>query len=209
MQHRGVAVDDPRNAGPIAFFAPKKATRESLRHRLTVVMRGKSPADVDAAVDRVLDKIARGPIRPDPPVSQSLGEVADPWYGLGTHPDIIEIMWKLDDELPRRCRWVFWGCPALVHPDTGVVFAVGMGTIGHVIRLPPHVLETADPRHARIVVSGNPGQTFDIGPAGPEWRFVSAHAREAEWCRLAYEFAGVLRDASAGSSSNVGKNGAN
>jgi hypothetical protein len=40
-------------------------------------------------------------------------------------------------------------------------------------------------------VSGNPGQSFDIGPAGPEWRFVSAHAGEAEWCRAAYEFAGT------------------
>jgi hypothetical protein len=40
------------------------------------------------------------PIRPDPPVSQSLAEIADPWYGLSTHPDIIKIMWKLDNELP-------------------------------------------------------------------------------------------------------------
>jgi hypothetical protein len=190
MQHRGVAVDDLRNAGPIAFFAPKEVTRESLRQTLMVAMRGKSLADVEAAVDRVLDKIARGPIRPDPPVSQSLGEVADPWYGLGTHPDIIEIMWDLDDTLPKRCRWVFWGRPALVHPDTGVVFAIGIGTIGHVIRLPPQVLETADPRHARIVVSGNPGQTFNVGPAGPEWRFVSPQPPEAAWCRAAYDFAG-------------------
>ena len=190
MRHRGVAVDDLRNAGPIAFFAPKEVTRESLRQTLMVAMRGKSLADVEAAVDRVLDKIARGPIRPDPPVSQSLGEVADPWYGLGTHPDIIEIMWDLDDTLPKRCRWVFWGRPALVHPDTGVVFAVGIGTIGHVIRLPPQVLEAADPRHARIVVSGNPGQTFDVGPAGPEWRFVSPRPPEAAWCRAAYDFAG-------------------
>jgi hypothetical protein len=106
-----------RNAGPIAFFAPKQVTRESARRCLTVAMRGKSTAEVEAAVDRVLDKIARGPIRPDPPVSQSLADVADPWYGLGTHPDIIESMWKLDDELPQRCRWVFWGRPALVHPE--------------------------------------------------------------------------------------------
>ena len=141
----GVALDDSRSAGPIAFFAPKEVTRESLRQTLTVAMRGKSLADVEAAVDRVLDKIARGPIRPDPPVSQSLGEVADPWYGLGTRPDIIEIMWNLDDTLPQRCRWVFWGRPALVHPDTGVVFAVGIGNIGHAIRLPTQVLEAADP----------------------------------------------------------------
>jgi hypothetical protein len=191
MHHRGVAVDDSRNAGPIAFFAPKEVTRESLRQSLAVAMRGKSAADVEAAVDRALEKIARGPIRPNPPVSQSLSEVADPWYGLGTHPDIVEIMWKLDDELPQRCRWVFWGRPALVHPEMGIVFSVGFGTIGHVMRLPPHVLESADPQRARTVVSGNPGQTFDISPAGPEWRFVSLHAREAQWCRAAYEFAGT------------------
>jgi hypothetical protein len=191
MQHRGVAVDDSRNAGPIAFFAPKEVTRNSLRQSLAVAMRGKSAADVEAAVDRALEKIARGPIRPNPPVSQSLAEVADPCYGLSTHPDIVEIMWRLDDELPQRCRWVLWGRPALVHPETGVVFAVGYGSIGHVMRLPPQVLEAADTRHARTVVSGNPGQTFDISPAGPEWRFVSAHAREADWCRAAYEFAGT------------------
>ena len=189
MQHRGVAIDDPRNAGPIAFFAPKQVTRESARQRLTVAMRGKSTAEVEAAVDRVLDKIARGPIRTDSPVSQSLADVADPWYGLGTHPDIIESMWKLDDELPQRCRWVFWGRPALVHPDTGVVFAVGIGTIGRVIRLPPQVLEAADPRHANTVMTGNPGQTFDIGPAGAEWRFVLPQAPAAAWCRAAYDFA--------------------
>jgi hypothetical protein len=66
MQHRGVALDDSRNAGPIAFFAPKEVTRELLRQRLTVAMRGKNAADVEAAVDRGLDKIAGGPIRPDP-----------------------------------------------------------------------------------------------------------------------------------------------
>ena len=191
MRHRGVLVDDPRNAGPVAFFAPKQVTRESARQTLTVAMRGKRPAEVEAVVDRLLDKIRQGPIRRDPPVSQSLGEVADPVYGLGTRPDIIEIMWKLDDALPQRCRWVFWGRPALVHPDTGVVFAVGMGTIGHVIRLPPPVLEAADPRYVRTIVSGNPGQTFDISPAGPEWRFVSACPQEAQWCGAAYEFAGT------------------
>jgi hypothetical protein len=190
MQHRGIAVGDPRNAGPIAFFAPKKVTRESARQTLAAAMRGKSAADVEAAVDRLLDKIGRGPIRPEPPISQSLEEVADPWYGLSTHPDIISILWKLDDGLPQRCRWVFWGRPALLHPGTGVVFAVGIGNIGHAIRLSPQVLEEADPRHATTVVSRNPGQTFDIGPADSEWRFILPPAPEAAWCRAAYDFAG-------------------
>jgi hypothetical protein len=193
MQHRGVADGDPRNAGPIGFFAPKKVTREAARQSLAGAMRGKSAAEVEAAVDRLMDKIERGPIRPDPPISQSLEAVADPWYGLSTHPDIISMLWKLDDGLPQRCRWVFWGRPALVHPGTGVVFAVGIGNIGYVIRLPPEVLEAADPRHASPVVARNPGQTFDIGPAGPEWRFIFPRAPAAAWCRAAYEFAGEAK----------------
>ena len=190
MQHRGVAIDDPRNEGPIAFFRPKKATRESLRQSLTQVSRGKTPDEIEAKVQEVMDRIARGPTRPDPPLSQSLDDMADPWYGLGTHADIIEHMWRLDDALPQRSRWVFWGSPALVHPETGVVFARGVGTIGYVMRLPPHVLESADPSDAKVIVAGNPGQSFDIGPAGPEWPFVRWGAPEAQWCRAAYDFAG-------------------
>ncbi len=110
----------------------------------------------------------------------------DPHYGLGTHPDIVEHMWKLDALLPQRCRWVFWGKPSLVHPQSGVVFAVGFGTIGYVMRLPQPILDKATPDQAKVVVTGNPGQTFDISPAGPEWRFVSSRAPEAEWCQAAY-----------------------
>ena len=136
-------------------------------------------------------RIAAGPIKPPPPLSQCLIEVDDPLYGLGTHPDIIEHLWKLDASLPRSCRWVFWGKPSLVHPETGVVFGVGFGTLGYVMRLPPSILEAAAPDQAMIVITGNPGQTFDIGPAGPEWRFVRAHAPEADWCRAAFDFAGA------------------
>jgi hypothetical protein len=38
---------------------------------------------------------------------------------------------------------------------------------------------------------GNPWQRFDIGPAGLEWRFATARAPEIEWCRAAYDFAGL------------------
>ena len=187
MQHCGVAIDDPRNAGAIAYFRPKEVTRESLTEMK--VLRGRSPADLDARVERVMQDIAHSPVRPNPPLSQSLDDVADPWYGLGTHPEIIEVMWKLDDGLPQQCRWVFWGRPSLVHAKTGVVFAVGFGTIGYVMRLPPQVLKDADPQSAIVIKSGNPGQTFDISTAGPEWRFISPRAPKAAWCRAAYDFA--------------------
>lgn len=139
----------------------------------------------------VMARIAAGPVRPPPPLSQALADVDDPLYGLGTHPDIIERLWTLDAALRRSCRWVFWGKPALVHPETGVVFAVGFGTLGYVMRLPPAILEVAPADQAKVVITGNPGQTFDIGPCGPEWRFIRPWAPEAEWCHAAYEFAGM------------------
>jgi hypothetical protein len=85
---------------------------------------------------------------------------------------------------------MFWSRPSLVHPQTGVIFAVGFGTIGLVMRLPPQVLSEADPKYASRTKIGNPGQMVDIGVAGAEWRFVSAQGPEVAWCRLAYEFAG-------------------
>jgi hypothetical protein len=187
----GIAESDPRNRGPIAFFAPKPVTPERMREAIQHARPSASPEEIETRVRAVMARIEAGPVRPPPPISQSLSEVKDPVNGLGTHPDIIEHMWKLDATLPRSCRWVFWGGPALVHPDTGVVFAVGFGTIGYVMRLPPHILAIATEDHAKIVVRGNPGQTFDIGPAGPEWRFVRWPPHEAEWCRAAFDFVGL------------------
>ena len=192
MPHRGVAVDDPRNAGPIEYFRPKPVTRESARRTLTAIMGDKDPADVEARIEETMQRIARGPIAPNAPVSQSLDAVADPWYGLGTHPDIIEALWDMDDSLAQRCRWVFWGGPALVHPETGVVFAIGMGTIGIVLRLPPQVVASADPQVARVIQKFNRAPTFDIGPAGPGWRLIGHEAPRALWCRAAYDFAGEI-----------------
>ncbi len=126
-------------------------------------------------------------------MSQPLEAVADPWLGLGTHPDIVEEMWRLDDALPARCRWVFWGGPALVHPVSGVVFAVGFGSVGFVVRLPQPVREAARPDDAAIVLAGNLGRTFDISAAGPEWRFLRARGPRVEWTLAAYDFASEAR----------------
>jgi hypothetical protein len=188
--HRGVAEVDPRNAGPIAFFRPKEVTRESVRRLLSRSLRRASPADIEMRVDKIMIRIATGHVRPPPPLSRSLEEVDDPHHGLSTHPDIIEQLWRLDNLLPERCRWVVWGYPGLVHPHTGVIFAVGFGTIGFVLRLPPDLLAGADPNLVLVIHQGNIGQRFDIAPAGPEWRFVQSRAPQAEWCRAAYDYAG-------------------
>ncbi len=94
MPHRGVAVDDPCNAGPIEFFRPKPVTRESLRRTFTAILGDKDPDDVQSRIEKTMQTIARGPIAPNAPVSQSLDAVADPWYGLGTHPDVGGKSWR-------------------------------------------------------------------------------------------------------------------
>lgn len=190
-RHRGVAATDPRNAGPIAYFRPKKPTREQLLARFEPYYRTRGPAALAAKVEALQAAIEKGPVRPDPPLCQPLETVADPVNGLGTHPDIVFHMWKLDSGLPTSCRYVFFGGPALVHPETGVVFAVGYGTVGYVLRLPPDILATAGPEQLKVVFNLAPHlPSFDISDAGPAWRFVWRDAPEAAWVRAAYDFAG-------------------
>lgn len=51
-------------------------------------------------------------------------DVKDPYYGLGTHPDVVERLWdKLQPHLPRKCARVVYGHPALVQRVSGVVLA--------------------------------------------------------------------------------------
>jgi hypothetical protein len=188
--HRGVAADDPRNAGIIAFFRPPEVTTAYVHQRLATAYRGKPAAFIADKVAEMMAKIAQGRIRPPPPLSQPVSTVAEPFYELGTHPDIVAVLWWLESGLPAPCRWVFWGRPALVHPVSGVVFAIGYGSLGYVMRLPADIRRKVREAEARPVIKGNPGQMFDIGPAGPEWCFILPAAPAPVWCLAAYTAAG-------------------
>jgi hypothetical protein len=190
LPHIGVTSEDPRNAGIIAYFRPEPVTAASVLASLVAASPGKPLADLVARQQELLQKVASRPAVADPPLSQSIDQVPQPWFGLGTHPDIITALWKLDEQLPQKCRWVLWGRPALVHPETGVVFAAAFGTIGIVLRLPPDILRGAEPPAASVTRRRGAGQNHDIGPAGPEWRCISPGPSTAEWCRAAYDFAG-------------------
>ena len=93
--HCGVAEGDPRNRAPIAVFEPKKVSEESTRELLIRSLPHASVAQIEIRVQQVMQRIATGPIKPAAPLSQSLEQVDDLHYGLGTHPDIIKHMWKL------------------------------------------------------------------------------------------------------------------
>ena len=182
--HRGVAEKDPRNRGIIEHFRPPEITEQYVHARLTRANPRRTAVEINAQVVKLLSDLAAKPHRPTPPVSQALDLVADPMMGLSTHPDLVTQLWRVDSGLPASCRWLLWGYPALVHPRTGVIFAVAFGTIGIVLRLPPEM--RADSAAIRPT---NPGQHYNISPAGPEWRFLPRNPIE-EYCRAAYEYAG-------------------
>ncbi len=116
-------------------------------------------------------------------------EVADPYRKLGAHPDLVERLWdELGGALPRPCRWVARGTPALAHPDSGVLFGFAGGTV-YALRLPPAELADAIAAGAVQVrrfpaypALGVAASSLDLRDLGPGWVFGSWHAREPAWC---------------------------
>lgn len=123
--------------------------------------------------------------------------VADPYYTLGTHPEIVERLWdELGGQLPQKCRWVLYRNPVLVHPRTGVVFGFAGGSLTYALRLPP-------PAHAAAIRAGAAtvhdypaypelgvaASTFDLAGFGPEWVFGRWLKGEEDWCCAAYQYA--------------------
>jgi hypothetical protein len=117
-------------------------------------------------------------------------EAYDPYYQLGTHPDLVEHLWdKLTVQLPLDCRWVLHARPVLVHPQTGVVFAFATGSMTYAFRLPvPH----------RAVLGEQPvqqmhrypsGETLDLRQYDANWIFGGKIEKEDEVCLKAYQSA--------------------
>jgi len=125
-------------------------------------------------------------------------EIADPYNKLGTHPDLAMRLWdELARGLPADCRRVVFGTPALVRPDSGVVFGFAGGTHTYALRLPPDVREAALSAGATTVHHypaypelGIQASVLDLRDVGGEWIFGGWFVSEHEWCSAAYEYAG-------------------
>jgi len=119
-------------------------------------------------------------------------EVVRPYDSLGTHPDLVARLWdELAKGLPRECRLIFFGGPALVHPGTGILFGFAEGTHTYALRLPePERLEAQRQGAARVVPHGK-RPSFDLNDIGSEWIFCRWYKEEETWCRAAYDFAGI------------------
>lgn len=110
----------------------------------------------------------------------------DAYYRAGSHPEIVARVWDaLGDPLPLDCRLRVCGSPALVHPVTGVVFALAMGT-QYALRLPGDLAEVAIAAGARRSTTWSNGVVFEVQVEfGMEWVFGAWLQQEPGWCRKA------------------------
>ena len=113
------------------------------------------------------------------------------WLNLGTHPDLVERLWReIAVSLPEPCQWVVYGSPALVHPRTGVVFGWAGGTHTYGLRISEPERGHALAAGARTTFKYANGDSIDVRRIGNDWVLGNWIAAESEWCVRAYEGAG-------------------
>src|SRR3989304_3319424 len=111
------------------------------------------------------DEAGFGPPPPD----------VDRWH-LGAHPDVVERLWgTLNGSLPADARWLVFDGPALVHPASGTILALALGT-SYALRLQPGALAEAVAAGAELVhtyrsvdVTLNLPRAFGPGLAFRSW----------------------------------------
>lgn len=129
--------------------------------------------------------------------SASPESLTNPYYGLGTHPDLVERLWdELAVRLPARCRWIVYGSPVLVHPSSGIIFAFAGGTHTYALRLPAKEREEALRAGAKRLheypaypEQGIVASIVDLDDIGEEWVFGGWFEGEEDWCLAAYRYA--------------------
>jgi hypothetical protein len=118
--------------------------------------------------------------------------VKNPILGTNTHPETGVRLWSdLAASLPAECRWIVLGAPALVHPETGVLFGVAIG-MSYVLRLADADMEAALKAGVSTEKRWSNGSTLDLASEfGPGWVFGSWQLAELAWCRAVYEALGA------------------
>ncbi|MCC7207689.1 MAG: hypothetical protein IT323_10295 [Anaerolineae bacterium] len=116
--------------------------------------------------------------------------------GLGIPPDVAEAFWVTSFQagVNRALRWLVYGRPALVHPATGVIFALLLkDNESMALRLPPgrHAEALrAMPRRDRSRILGGVRSLPEVGEAWIVFSMVAFRDERLEWCAAAYAFAG-------------------
>ncbi len=190
MAHCGISLEHPDNAEVIARLTTPHviADRPGLIQKLEELQEKRPTPAIARALVRLRNNI------PDPPVPASEAPESINPMGLGTHPDIVEHLWKIGRKLPTDCAWVAFRRPVLAHSDTGIIFGLGIGTYGYALRLPPDCVGEAQASgaHQARAVGAKKDETYSLAEYGPDWWF--GRWREDEdrrWSQAAYAYFGA------------------
>jgi hypothetical protein len=127
----------------------------------------------------VLDFLARRNERRCP-LAERPDAFDQPYLSLGSHPDVVERVWK---ELAPDPAWrvVVLGTPGVVEPVAGTVLALALGT-SYWLRLAPGDLEPALSSGVTQEHVFGGGKRFDAAAVlGPAWVHGSWDEREPLW----------------------------
>ena len=135
---------------------------------------------------KVLAYLARG--KRDVPVVSRPDSVPQPYYQCGCHPDIVERLWdQIGAALPADCRCLVHGTPTLVHPQTCVILAIGIGT-QYGLRCPGGLATAAIKAGAKTSTTWSGGGEMETRrDLGEDWVFGAWLPEELNWCRSVYE----------------------
>ena len=103
-----------------------------------------------------------------------------------TEPETLEVLWEeWNGSLPADCRSIVYGRPVLVHPKTGILFAVAAGMHCWAVRLPPDEAEAEQERISGEYFESDWADT--VAAFGSGWLPLG----NRELCRAAYDHAAI------------------
>ena len=116
------------------------------------------------------------------------------WYHLATHPDLVEHLWMMTVPPMRgACSIDGHARPLLVHPESGIVYALAGGTGTLAMRLPEPALGEAMAIPGYGATLRYPKETLEAAKLGADWAFLPPFDRgNPERLQTAYAHAGTL-----------------
>ena len=120
--------------------------------------------------------------RSDKPLYSSPGGHVDPYMGCGCHPDVVGRLWdQLGKSMSKDCRALVYHWPALVHPSSGVILGLCMGT-QYALRIHGDMVEGARSAGLKSAMKWSSGEILDIGEKwGADWFWGAWKKEELSW----------------------------
>ena len=120
--------------------------------------------------------------------SISSDQVPDPYFKLGSHPDIVQRVWdEVTDKISEDCKWIVYGNPVLVTPKSGIIFGFTCGT-SYVLRFSPNVIQEVVNKGLKTEHKFMNNYTLDLSVIGKDWFFGEFYDEEKEWCVKTFEY---------------------